>query len=329
MKADLVILHQKKEHLKKGDEFPYPLIDFCKSIDGVAQVIPCYTGAEYWWNPETGSRNRILVIATDLNESMLDVPQIEMHREALMRDKTLLFDRLSRWELGTPQVGDKRRLDSDDFEVVGFFDLGANFTYEGYAFMSIDNYINYMGPHFDYMRHRVDMGFIRLKDPTQLDQVRLELESKLKEYEMIVFTPEECYHREVETVVKKSPSGIIFGIGMVVSFLIGIIICYQLLFNEINDNESQFAVIKAMGYQKMYLYQLVISKSIIFSMVGFLIGLVISLIAYQYIEKSSQIVMTLTFDRGLLVFSVTLIMCLFSAGLAMKRIMKVDPADLY
>ena len=45
--------------------------------------------------------------------------------------------------------------------------------------------------------------------------------------------------REKAYTTRATPVGIIFGIGLVVALVIGIIICHQLLFNEIQDHLRQ------------------------------------------------------------------------------------------
>ena len=48
-----------------------------------------------------------------------------------------------------------------------------------------------------------------------------------------------------------APIGAIF-IGLLVSLFIGTVICYQILYNEITDNLSQYATLKAMGFDDLF-----------------------------------------------------------------------------
>ncbi len=63
----------------------------------------------------------------------------------------------------------------------------------------------------------------------------------------ILLTPDEMRQREVMHTIKAVPVGAIFGIGLIIGFAIGIVICYQILFNEITDHMAQFATMMAMG----------------------------------------------------------------------------------
>ena len=94
--CDLILSHQEKNHLKTGEEFPFSWILQARDVAGVAAAVPLYTSADYWWNPQDGTRNRVFVLGVDIQDPMFASETIAAHRTELQRPGTVIYDRLSR-----------------------------------------------------------------------------------------------------------------------------------------------------------------------------------------------------------------------------------------
>jgi putative ABC transport system permease protein len=114
-----------------------------------------------------------------------------------------------------------------------------------------------------------------------------------------------------------------------VGFAIGIIICYQILFNEVNDHLPQFATLKAMGHPPQFISGIVLYEALLMALAGFIPGLLAGAGLYILIEHFTQIRMFLTPGRVLLIFCLTSGMCLIAGHLALKKVHSTDPADLF
>ncbi len=325
--CDLIMSHPEKNHLKTGEEFHRLRLQQAASVEGVEAVSALYTAGSYWWNPQDGSRNRVLIIGVNLDRPMLRFPALREYRDTLRRADTILYDRLSRRELGSVQIGTRSRLYGRPVEVVGLFELGPNFSYEGHILTSDHNFFRLFGKSSG-IRDRVDLGLIRAEPGVDPEVLRQRLFAALPN-DFILLTPSEIYKREVSVTTRRSPSGVVFGIGLLVGFTIGIIICYQILFNEITDNLSQFATLKAIGYPARHLAAIVIGKALILSVIGFLPGLAAGFALYGLLESLTQIKMFLTPGRILLVFALSAGMCLIAALLSLRTVIQADPADLF
>ena len=51
-----------------------------------------------------------------------------------------------------------------------------------------------------------------------------------------------------------APIGTVFSIGVVMGFIVGLAICYQVLFSDISERLAEFATLKAMGYSDFRLF---------------------------------------------------------------------------
>ncbi len=70
-------------------------------------------------------------------------------------------------------------------------------------------------------------------------------------------------------------------------------------------------------------------QSFYLACLGFVPGLVVAWGLYGLLAESSGLVMSMTWDRILLVWILTLIMCVTSGGLAIRKLFGTDPASLF
>ncbi|MEM6978932.1 MAG: FtsX-like permease family protein, partial [Planctomycetota bacterium] len=144
-----------------------------------------------------------------------------------------------------------------------------------------------------------------------------------------VLTSDQLKRRESAFWSSQTPVGIIFSIGVVMGFAVGVIICYQILFTSLQDAMSEFATLKAMGYPNRFFISLVVRQSLYLSLFGFIPAVVISYGLFGYLEWLSGLPMRLTLGRMASVLGLTSAMCLVSGLLAMRKLLHADPASLF
>ena len=322
--CDLVIMHPQQEHLKSGVEFPLFYLQQVRDVPGVAVALPLYTSANYWANPQDGGRNRVLIIGVDLDQPMLRFPEIATYRTELRDANTVLFDRLAREELGRVVPDTRSRLAGRPVRVTGLFTLGPNFAYEGHLLMSTKNFLQLPNQN----PKDVDLGLVQVAGGENVEAVRQRIRARLPT-QVEVLTPREVVQREADVTTRKAPVGIVFGLGLIVGFMIGTVVCYQILFNEVSDHLPQFAMIKAIGHLPRFLSALVLHEALILSFGGYLAGLVASRGLYALLERQTALLMDLTLPRAILVLALTSGMCLLAGRLALKKVQATDPAELF
>ncbi len=324
LRADLVVVHPQQEHLKSGVEFSHFLLQQVRDVPGVAAALPLYLSANYWANPQDGGRNRVLIVGVDLDDPMLDLPELAAHRDALRGPDTALFDRRARAELGAVAPGTRSTLSGRPVRVVGLFDLGPNFAYEGHLLLGTANFLRLPRQRPD----DVDVGLVRLAPGADPETVRQRIRDRLPG-RLEVLTSAEVARRERDITTRKAPVGIVFGLGLVVGFAIGTVVCYQILFNEVSDHLPQFAMMKAIGHRPRFLAGIVLSEALILSGGGFLAGLAGGWGIYVFLEDRTALLMDLTVPRAGVIFVLTAGMCLLAGRLALKKVQATDPADLF
>ena len=129
--------------------------------------------------------------------------------------------------------------------------------------------------------------------------------------------------------LRHTPIGAIFILGMVLGFVVGVVICFQILASEIRDHLGEYATLKAMGYRDPFLWAVIFRQAIWLAIMGFLPGLVFSAALYRLLESATGLPLKMQPGWVLVVLLLTLVMCIVSAQLAVRKLFSVDPAELF
>jgi putative ABC transport system permease protein len=116
---------------------------------------------------------------------------------------------------------------------------------------------------------------------------------------------------------------------MLAGLVIGVINCYQVLYNEVSDRLPQYATLKAMGFADSFLHQVILGQAIVLALTGFAGGAAISFFADRYIAVHSMLPVHISLPSSLIVGVSALIMCVVAGSIAVKRATVADPAALY
>jgi putative ABC transport system permease protein len=123
--------------------------------------------------------------------------------------------------------------------------------------------------------------------------------------------------------------GRVFGIGLAVGFLIGLMICYQVLFTDVIDQLPQFATLKAVGYDNAFLLRLAVDRGFFLGALALAAGLPIGAASYRLLERLTGLAFFLTPQRAALVAAASLLMCVAASVLATRKATGADPAEVF
>src|SRR5205807_9754505 len=115
--------------------------------------------------------------------------------------------------------------------------------------------------------------------------------------------------REKKFWKENAPLGYIFMVGAVMGFVVGVVICYQIVYADITDHMREFATLKAIGYSRAYFVGLVLEQCFYLALLGFVPGLITSYLAYRALAAYTGLTMDLSPHLALLVFIATTAMC--------------------
>jgi putative ABC transport system permease protein len=276
-------------------------------------------------NPGTGIKNGIRVLGFDPRHPIFESRGINNLVDGLRTPMTILFDETSRSYFGSLPAGTATELADRAVTVAGAFDLGPDYYYDGNVLTSTDTFFTLFSHR---KREEVFVGVIQLEEDASPDAVLREL-SRANWPEVEVLKKSAIVAREKATWQKATPAGYIFTMGMAVGFVIGIFICYQILYTDISDHLAQLATMKALGYQNRDLVRLVLTQAVLLGLIGFLPAVVMTFGLYSLLTAITGIVTKLTLGRIAFVFALTLGMCFVSGLLAVRKALAVDPAEIF
>jgi putative ABC transport system permease protein len=326
LNADLILVNRTKYTVSIKRSFSRIRLDQALGCPDLVAAYPLYFDdiQAQWQNPQTHVTKLIRVLGFNPDEPVFLIPEVQQQAYKLLLPHTTLFDRKSKSDFGHPQEGTITELAGQQVQVVGFFDLGNDFSDDGNLIMSTGSFSHY----FHRNPNDVDIGLLKAKPGVDLDRVRDDV-AKLLPSDVRVMTKRDYMAEEWNFWDRATPVGYIFWFGTAMGFVVGVIICYQILYADISDHLHEFATLKAMGYQGRYFMKVVLEEAVILSMMGFVPGLLVSIVLYIALADSTGLLMRLSFDRAFGVLILTVAMCVVSGFLTMRRVLSTDPAELF
>jgi len=333
MDTDLIVTNKARRLLSTPRTFDEQRLLIARANPQIDDIQPFYMETATSSFRRAGAKSKpIRVLAIDLDAPLLQIPELAQHTTKLRSENTCLIDRKTKIESFSLPVLDAEadlsslscELAGKKIEIIGTFELGTDFLNDGNIIMSRENFARY----FPHRRGGVDLGLIKLRPHANKADVRASLSSTLPP-DVEVFTKRDFIEREQNSWIRDTPVGFIFKLGMFLGFVVGVIICFQIIFANIADCESEYATIKAIGYSNAYLIRLVIAQSVYLSVCGFLCGWGISVLGFEMLSWLTGLPMLMTVGRVSFLYAATLLMRLCSGGLTLKKVITLDPAELF
>jgi putative ABC transport system permease protein len=247
---------------------------------------------------------------------------------ALLDDRSKsIYDLMRIWRSGGPSpVGAEREVAGRRLSIVGMFRLGTDFTTDGNLLMTARNMAQFV-PGRDPL-DSVSLGLIKLAPGADAVEVAQSLRHVMPA-DMRVVPRSELIAEEEGFWAHSTPIGFVFTLGLVVGFVVGVVICYQILATEVSDHLSEFATLKALGYSNRYISGVVLQESLWLSLLGFFAGLAVGWPLYIALESKTGLPLKITFSRAGMILGLTVSMCMLSGFLALRRVRTADPAEVF
>jgi len=144
-----------------------------------------------------------------------------------------------------------------------------------------------------------------------------------------VLTKSELIAQEAQFHADATAVGPIFLVGTIIGFAVGMLISYQILSSELSDQLSQYATLKAMGYQNRYLMKVVLQQATLYALLGYIPAWLVGHVVFYIIGNMAFMPMALSFSITAKSLGLTLLMCIMSAMIAVRRVIAADPAELF
>ncbi len=332
LKGEIFLVSPQSNALIAMNTFSRRRLYQALGFEGVRAVSPVYLGFALWKNPETRRTRSIFVVGVDPSADLVDLPGLTPDElEEIKKADVVLFDRRSRSEFGpiakwfeagqevVTEVGNRR------VRVGGLFEMGATFGADGTILTSDLNFLRIFPQREPGL---VDIGVVQLQpgvDPKPLlDQMRDLLPKDVRVLSRAEFIDMERSYWEEGTAI-----GFIFGLGVAMGFIVGIVIVYQILYTDVSDHLAEYATLKAMGYTDTYLLGVVLQEALLLAVLGYIPAFALAVLLYDLTANATLLPIAMTFNRAMLVLGLTVSMCFISGAIAVRRLRAADPADIF
>jgi putative ABC transport system permease protein len=325
MRFDLLVVSNKYVFQMESGRFPRQQLDEVAKNPKVAGVAPFFLAGAKWQDPAGGVRADVTVLGVNPRDTVFDVADIERQRGLLQRPNTVLVDSQTRAIFGPLTVGRVVEIAGEKVTIGGQYVLGTGFLGLGIALAGEETFFR-LFPMLP--RGTVNLGLVTLKPGADPDGVARELRAILSNDTQIFTRPELTAH-EVAFWTTRTATGLIFGSGLVVAVIVGIMVLYQNLATQITRHLPQFATLKAIGYSNRVLDGIVLVQSLLLTVIAFLPAFAAALGVYWIIRTQTLLPATMSETELGGVFVITLFMSAISAFISLGRLRRADPAEVF
>jgi putative ABC transport system permease protein len=330
--GDLVVSSAYKYRFGTRDPFAHSVLEKVRSTAGVASAAPLYADWQefFWTNPADGKPYLIRVLAFDPSEPpVLSIPGLAGQQAVLKSDDAVLVDHRARSFLDMDTSAKETKINGQRVQIAGSFELGPDFMSDGTAIMG-DRLFAKLLP--GYREGAADLPIeailVKVAPGTAISAVQETLDAALPNV-LVVMTKAEIVEFERKFQAELSSAGPIFWLGAVVGFVVGMLISYQVIYTDLSDQLPQYATLKAIGYKTSYLVRSVLAQAALSGLAGYIPAWLLCIAAYRIIGAFALLPLHMTLRLTMLTLSLTLGMCLLAAVLAVRRVVSVDPAEIF
>lgn len=337
LEGDLFLISAQYKSLTSNQSFFRSNLYQVLGFDSVESVSPLYVQFAKFKNPNNGLKFPLYVLGFDPVRSIFKFPNIEEKLNLIRIPNIVLFDRDSRPEFGAIakdfEQGKDIKVEIFSYtglvgyrvKIGGLFKLGPSFGVDGNLIVSSSTFLRIFQ---DRPVQKIDIGLIKLKPGANPQKVLADLSAKLPK-DVRVITRKEFIALEKAYWSLRTPIGFVFNLMVLMGFVVGVIVVYQILYSNISSHLTEYATLKAMGFKNKYLLSVVFQQALILASLGYVPGLAISIALYDVSKNATKLPVIMTTDKAILVLISATLMCLTSGFLSTNKLRNVDPADIF
>ena len=329
--ADIVLISPRSTSSVSMAGFPRRRLVQTMALPEVEGITPVHWNLLLWRNPKTRGTRSILALGFEPGDPLFVDPNLAPKAQVLTQKGRVLFDEKSRPEFGP--VADwfragrtvESEISGQRVRVAGLIELGSSFGADGNLLTSSETFLELLP---NTPPGSIEVGLVRLQQGTDAEAVVEKLNALLPE-DVTVLTKQGFIDFEQNYWRTSTSIGFIFTLGAAMGFVVGCVIVYQVLYSDVSDHLPEYATLMAMGYKLRTLLGVVVREGLLLALFGYLPAYAAGQGLYLLVRSATALPVAMDFSRAITVFSMILVMCMASAGLAMRRLVDADPAEIF
>ena len=217
-------------------------------------------------------------------------------------------------------LGDNVEILGDDFEVIGLSEGTASLV-NSVAFISINDFEEMRGSY-----GTMSFLLVRIIQGESPEVVAARIESQVRD---VTAQSGSAFAAQERKVVKDMSTDVITIMNLI-GFLIGLAVMALTVYTSTLSRRREYGMLKALGARSTDLYQTVLAQAMLSVILGFLFGLVLTLLLTTIIPiLGSSLSLEISLTSLIKVGSISLVIAGVSAIIPIRQIAGLDPAMVF
>ena len=279
--ADVVLVSSSFQSLNETKPIPSSRMYQALAMPGVTEGTLVYLATAAWTESLSGNTRRLRVIGVDPDANVFQDSALNRSISMLREPDTALVDRQTR-ELHPAIHEAVSKHGHFEVEINGrrivfssFFSIGASFETDGTLVVSDQTFFRLFPTRG---RQTPSLALLKTDPAKDVNQVAANIASLMPEGDVQAFSKRDWIEAERNYQATEKPVGFVFGFGVALGLVVGIVIVYQVLATDVQDHLSEYATFKAIGYPRSFFLSIVFEQAATLATLGFIPGLVTSLL---------------------------------------------------
>lgn len=321
--AKMWVMDPSVDNDRSSIPLPDYVLDYVRSIKGVAMAVPIYFGSGLVKLPD-GRYQSANIIGLDDTTLFGRPPIIKGDLNKIYNSDAFIGVVDSDYrKLGSPGIGSVLSINDHRAVIVALAKPAS-----GGLFGTPTLYTTYTRATQDLPQTRYSMSYILLNPKSNADIPYIQEQVKKLGYKALT---QKQFEKTIENFYKyKTGMGTNIMIMTFISFIVGLSIAGQTFYAFVLENLEKFGALKAIGAKKYELMAMILFQASVTSFIGYGFGIMISslmiAISKARIPNYAAIV---TYQNMLIAFLMVVLIAGFSSYIGIRKVLKIEPFDVF
>ena len=321
---DLALVSAEYQFVFSAPAFDRIRLTQLSTTPGVVDTFNLNIRSTNWINPKTEIGPSLLLFGLDDKPAFISDDDVRRGLRRLDDDRHVLADTYSDPDYGDQRVGTTAEIKDKEVTIAGNYALGPFFYADGSAIVLNNGFARLTG----HSSRNIAVGFVLLEPGADPIAAKTAIAEILPD-DVVILTKGELIEQEQDYFVETKPVGLMFHIGAIIAFVVGVVILFQVLSTEITNRLREYATMKAIGFGSRFVYAQGVILTSLFIIFSFVPAILISVFVFTMVRDVSHLPMTMSQPLVVLVLSITFGIAITSGKITLHRVRRADPAELY